>query len=103
MGKGVIRVVAVQLLSRVQLFCGLMNCSPQAPLSVGISRQESWSGLPCPPAGDLPSPGIELTSPALAGGFFITEPPGKPVFRVQLCKFEDICGRTLELRARENF
>ena len=45
----------------------------QAPLSVGFSRQEYWSGLPCPPAGDLPHPGIEsalLTSPALAGRFF---------------------------------
>ena len=40
---------------------------------MGFSRQESWSGLPCPPPGDLPNPGIEptsLTSPALAGGFF---------------------------------
>ena len=41
----------------------------------GFSRQEYWNGLPCPPPGDLPSPGIEptsLTSPALAGGFFTT-------------------------------
>ena len=37
----------------------------QAPLSMGFSRQEYWSGLPCPPPGDLPNPGIELTSPAL--------------------------------------
>ena len=46
-----------------------------APLSIGFSRQEYWSGLPCPPPGDRPDPGIEpvsLTSPALAGGFFIT-------------------------------
>ena len=45
------------------------------PLSMGFSRQEYWSGLPCPPPGDLPGPGIEptsLTSPALAGRFFIT-------------------------------
>ena len=45
----------------------------QAPLSVGFSRQEHWSGLPCPPPGDLPDPGIEpasLTCPALAGRFF---------------------------------
>ena len=42
---------------------------------MGFSRQEYWSGLPCPPPGDLPDPGIEpasLTSPALAGGFFTT-------------------------------
>ena len=37
-----------------------------------------WSGLPFPPPGDLPNPGIEPVFPALAGGFFTTEPPGKP-------------------------
>ena len=50
----------------------------QAPLSVGFSRPECWSGLPFPPPGDLPNPGMEPASPALAGGFFTTEPPGKP-------------------------
>ena len=45
---------------------------------MGFSRQEYWSGLPCPPPGDIPNPGIELVSPALAGIFFKTEPPGKP-------------------------
>ena len=52
----------------------------QAPLSVGFPRQEYQSGLPFPPSGDLPDPGIEPTSPespALAGGFFTPEPPGK--------------------------
>jgi len=47
----------------------------QAPLSMGFSRQEYWRGLPLPPPGDLPNPGIErtsLTSPALAGRFFTT-------------------------------
>jgi len=43
---------------------------------VGFSRQEYWSGLPCPPPGVLPDPGIEPLSPVLAGGFFTTEPPG---------------------------
>ena len=42
----------------------------QAPLSMGFPRQEYWSGLPFPSPGDLPDPGIEPTSPALAGGFF---------------------------------
>ena len=46
----------------------------QAPLSLGFPRQEDWSGLPCPPPGDLPDPGIEPESPALAGGFFTAEP-----------------------------
>ena len=50
----------------------------QAPLSMGFSRQEYWSGLPFPSPGDLSDPGIEPASPALAGGFRITEPPGKP-------------------------
>ena len=53
----------------------------QAPPSMGFSRQEYRSGLPFPSPGDLPNPGIELTSlpsPALAGGFFTTEPPVKP-------------------------
>ena len=51
-----------------------MDCSPPGS-SVGFSRQEYWSGLPCPPQGDLPNPGIELMSllsPALTDGFFTT-------------------------------
>ena len=62
--------------SRVRLFATLWTISPrQAPLSMGFSRQERWSGLPCPPPGDLPHPGIEptsLKSPALADGPFTT-------------------------------
>ena len=52
----------------------------QAPLSMGCSRQELWSGLPVPPPGDLPNPGIEsasLMSPALAGGCLTAALPGK--------------------------
>ena len=51
--------------------------APQASLSMGFSRQEYWKGLPFPSPGDLPNPGIEPLSPALTGGFFITEPPVK--------------------------
>ena len=43
---------------------------------MGFPRQKYWSGFPFPPPGDLPDPGIEPMSPALAGGFFTTEPPG---------------------------
>ena len=54
----------------------------QALLSVGFPRQEYWSGLPFPPPGDLPDAGIKpkslLASSALAGGFFMTVPFGKP-------------------------
>ena len=50
----------------------------QGPLSMGFSRQEYWSSLPFPSPGDLANPGIRPTSPALAGVFLTTEPPGKP-------------------------
>ena len=72
--------LCVCALSHVQLLVTPWTVACQAPLSMGFSKQEYWSGLPCPPTGDLPDPGIEpksLVSPALAGGFFITVPPGK--------------------------
>ena len=64
-----------------QLFATPWTVAYQAPLSMEFSRQEYWIGLPFPPPGDLPDPEIEptsLASPALAGGFFTTAPPGKP-------------------------
>ena len=75
------------------LFCGQVSLNRawlsviprtvarQAPLSMGFSREAYWSGLLCPPPGDLPDPAIEPSSPvslALAGRFFTTEPLGKP-------------------------
>ena len=57
----------------VWLFVTLWTVARWAPLSMGFSRQEYWSGLPCPPPVDLPDPGIKpmsFMSPALAGGFF---------------------------------
>ena len=53
----------------------LWTITHQAPLAMGFSKQEYWSGLSCPSPGDLPDPGIKLTSlmsPALAGKFFTT-------------------------------
>ena len=50
----------------------------QAPLPWGFSRPEYWSGLPCPPPGDLPNPGVNPRSPALQAGSLLSEPPGKP-------------------------
>ena len=50
----------------------------QAPLSMGFSRQEYWSGLPFPSSGDLPNPGVELWSLALQADTLPSEPPGKP-------------------------
>ena len=67
--------MCVCVLSHVQLFVTPWTVAHQAPLSMGFSRQEYWSGLPHPAPGDLPNPGIEptsLTSLALAGRFFTT-------------------------------
>ena len=69
----------VLVLSHVQLFATPWTVTLQAPLSVGFPRQEFWSGLPFPPPEDLPDPGMEPVTFALAGGFFTTEPPEKPV------------------------
>ena len=68
-------IFLVELLSHVQFFVILWTVVCQAPLSMGFSRQEYWSGLQFPSPGDLPNPGINpdiLTSPALANGFFTT-------------------------------
>ena len=59
----------------------LLRPHGQAPLSMGFPRQEYWSGLPCPPPGDLPDPGIEptfLTTPSLADRLFASSTTGKP-------------------------
>ena len=72
-------VVFVESLSRVPPFAASRTVARQAPLSVGFPGQEHWRGLPCPPAGALPLPETEPASPALAGGFFTTEQPGKPL------------------------
>ena len=66
------------MLSRVQLFVTPWTVAHQALLSMEFPRQEYWSGLSFPSPGDLPDSGIEPGSPALAGRFFTTEPPGKP-------------------------
>ena len=68
--------------SCVWLFHGLY-VAHQPPLSMGFSRQEYWSALPCPPPGDLPNPEIEptsLTSPALVDGFYVTSITWKAPF-----------------------
>ena len=69
--------------SHIQLFVTPWTVAQQAPLSMKLSRQEYWSGLPCPPPGDLPDPGIKpgsFTSPVLAGGFFATSTPWEVYF-----------------------
>ena len=59
-------------------FATTWTAAHQAPLSMGFSRQEYWSGLPFLPPGDLPGPGIEPKSPALADGLFATELTQRP-------------------------
>ena len=71
------RECVISRFSCVWLFATPWTVAHQAPLSIGFSRQEYWTGLPCPPPGDLPNPGIQpksLVSPALAGEFFTTSP-----------------------------
>ena len=75
---GLISLCEVKLLSRVSLFATLWTVAHQAPLPMGFSRQEYWSGLPFPSAGDLPDPGIKPRSPALQADALTSEPPGKP-------------------------
>ena len=69
------RAVCTQSFNPGRLFVTPWALAHQTPLSIGFSRQENWSGLPCPPAGDLRNPGIELVSfmsPALAGRILAT-------------------------------
>ena len=72
-------------LSCVQPLVTPRTIARQAPLPMGFSRQEYWSGLPCPPPGNLPHPGIKpmcLMSPAVAGGFFTTGATSRPLVSV---------------------
>ena len=72
--------MCTQSFSCVQLFVTPWTVAHQAPLFIGFSRQEYWSGLSFPSVGDLPDPGIEpsfIASPALGGRFVFTVSPGK--------------------------
>ena len=77
-------VAVVKSLSHVLLFATPWTIAHKALLSIGFSMQE-YSGLPFPSPGNLPNPGINPISPALAGGFFITETLGKPSLIRQRC------------------
>ena len=76
-------VPGVSSLSRVRFSATPGAAARQAPLFMGFPRQDYRSGLPFPSPEDLPDPGIEPPSPALAGGFFTTAPPGKPALEIQ--------------------
>ena len=87
-GEGTITILTLSAcilnhFSCVQPFATLWTAARQAPLSMQFSRQECWSGSPCPPPGNLHDPGTEpvsLTSPALAGGFFTTTTTWEALF-----------------------
>ena len=70
--------VHAQLLQLCPTLCDPMDHNPPDSSVHKTSWQEYWSGLPFPPPGDLPKPGIKPSSPALAGVFSTTEQPGKP-------------------------
>ena len=70
-------VSEVKLLNHVRLFATPWTVACQAPLSMGFSRQEYWSGLPFPSPGDLSDSGIEPRSPSLQADALPSEPPGK--------------------------
>ena len=71
-------VLVVLSFTRVQLFMTPWTVAPQAPLSIGIPRQEYWSGLPFPSSGDLPDPGIEPGSPELQADLYHLSHQGIP-------------------------
>ena len=79
--------MCLQSLSHLHLLATLWTVVHQTPLSMGFSWQEYWSGLPFPPSGDLPDPGIEPTfpvSPALQADSFTNEPLEKPRIDTQI-------------------
>ena len=85
----VLCICVLSCFSCVQRIVTLSTVACQAPVSMGFSRQEYWSGLPCPTPGDLPDPGIEpvsLMSPTLAGRFFTTQPQGSPLSTIAIEK-----------------
>ena len=69
--------VCAKLLQSCSTLWNSMDMVRQAPLSMGFSRQKYWSGLPCPPLGDCPNPGLEPRSPALQVDSLQSKPPEK--------------------------
>ena len=78
------------MLSRVRLFVTPWTVARQAALSMGFSRQEYWSGLPCPAPGDLPNPGIKPASPALQAGSLPLSHRGSPRSNALISKEEPV-------------
>ena len=93
------------MLSQVRPFATPWTVALQAPLSMGFPRQEYLNGLPFPTPGDLPNPEIKPmspASPALASGFFNTEPPGKPIKSVYIYIYMYVCMYVYRLNHKKN-
>ena len=82
----IVCVCVLSHFSHGQLFVALWTVAHQAPVSMGFSRQEYWSGLPCPPPGDLPDPGIIPASPALQADFLPLSHLRSPIYASLLGK-----------------
>ena len=80
-------MLCAQSLSHIRLFVTPWTVAHQAPVSMGFSRQEYWSGLTFPSPGDLPSTGMEPASSALISNLYSAEPPGKPIPGIYTCSF----------------
>ena len=79
------------------MYCSSWTLAHQAPLSMGFPRQECWSGLPCPPPGDLSNLGIKARSPALQADSLPSEPPAKPkgsIYQIAFFFLKKINGET---------
>ena len=85
--------------TQVRLFATPWTAAHQAPLSMGFSRQEYWSGLPFPSPGGLPNPGIEPRSPALQADALTSEPSGKRVANTRWPKssFHNILWKNIHI------
>ena len=80
----VIRMYALLATQSCLTLCNTMDCSSQAPPSMGFPRKEYWSVLPCLSPGDLPDTGIEPGSPVLQADSLPSEPPGKSIYALIL-------------------
>ena len=103
-----VHVCVLSCFSRVWLFVTLWTVTCQVPLSMGFSMQESWSGLPCPPPGDLPNPGTEPHLLCLLHwqvGSLPLAPPGKPSSCIYAIKCQNSLSLSpcLQVRADSGF
>ena len=94
-------VCCAQSLSRVRLFATPLTVACQSPLSMEFSRPEFWSGLPCPPPGDLPHPGIGPRSPAFQDNFLRSEPSGQPLNAYKLYKMTRVLPKRMSYKIKK--